>query len=261
MKHVTPNAFLISETRIDEDNFQSFLNEIGVPEWSTDADTDTEVVIETAGKLCYMSFDTSLNQNLTRTGTRNNYDYIQQGLISTKHGSVLEHGTVTLMLTNVSRVLTHELVRHRAGAAYSQTSGRYVRLDDLPFWVPSCIKENPELEKLFVDEILHQEETIKKMAEITKIDTLDFKAKKTLTSAFRRIIGNGLANNITATYNHRALRHVIEMRTSHHAEEEIRLLFNKVFELVGNRYPSIYGDAELTMIDGYNEIIFKHGKV
>ena len=105
------------------------------------------------------------------------------------------------------------------------------------------------------------EETIKKMAEITKIDTLDFKAKKTLTSAFRRIIGNGLANNITATYNHRALRHVIEMRTSHHAEEEIRLLFNKVFELVGNRYPSIYGDAELTMIDGYNEIIFKHGKV
>ena len=165
------------------------------------------------------------------------------------------------MLTNVSRVLTHELVRHRAGAAYSQTSGRYVRLDDLPFWIPSCIKENPELEKLFIDEILHQEETIKKMAEITKIDTLDFKAKKTLTSAFRRVIGNGLANNITATYNHRALRHIIEMRTSYHAEEEIRLVFNKVFDAVAASYPAIYADAKLEMIDGYNEITFQHGKV
>ena len=261
MKHVTPNAFVISETRLNETNFQAFLDEIGVPDWTTDAASDTECVIETAGKLCYMSFDTSLNQNLTRTGTRNNHDYIQQGLIATKHGSVLEHTAVTLMLTNVSRVLTHELVRHRAGAAYSQTSGRYVRLDDLPFWIPSCIKENPELEKLFIDEILHQESTIKKMAELTKIDTLDFKAKKTLTSAFRRIIGNGLANNITATYNHRALRHIIEMRTSYHAEEEIRLVFNKVFDAVSTSYPAIYADAKLEMIDGYNEITFQHGKV
>ena len=47
------------------------------------------------------------------------------------------------MLHNVSRVATHELVRHRAGVAVSQESLRFVRLDDLPFWFPEWARRTP----------------------------------------------------------------------------------------------------------------------
>lgn len=265
MKLVTPKAFIIGETRIVPENFQAFLEEIGVPEWHTDAESDTEVIVEAAGKLCYMSFSTDLNANLTKTGTRNNFDYIQEGLIATKHGSVLEHTAINLMLTNVSRVFTHELVRHRAGAAYSQLSGRFVRTDELSFWVPTVIKENIELAELFEEAIVHQELILAKMVEASRINSMtapsDFAKKKQLTSAFRRIIGNGVANHIEATYNHRALRHLITQRTSRHAEEEIRLVFNSIAEQVADRYPALYADMQRDMVDGLWEITFKHEKV
>lgn len=265
MKVVTPKAFIIGETRIVPEGLQAFLEEIGVPEWSTDGESDSEVIVEAAGKLCYMSFDTSLNKNLTKTGTRNNFDYIQQGLIGAEHCSVLEHVAVNLILTNVSRVMTHELVRHRAGAAYSQTSGRYVRTDELAFWIPSIIMEDLELTGLFEEAILHQEKILRRMEEVSRINSLtakeDFDRKKKLTSAFRRIIGNGVANNIECTFNHRALRFVIQQRTSRYAEEEIRLVFNSVFEQVADRYPALYADAQVQQIDGLGEITFNHHKV
>ena len=89
MKIVTPRVFVIGESVAIQEGLQSMLDYLGVPEWKTDAESDTEKLSEIAGKLCYMSFDTDLNANLTRTGTRNNHDYLQQGIIATKHGSVL----------------------------------------------------------------------------------------------------------------------------------------------------------------------------
>jgi len=265
MKIVSPKCFLIGETRLVQENFQAFLEEIGVPEWTTDAESDTEVIVESSGKLCYMSFDTSLNMNLTRTGTRNNMDYIQKGLIGTKHGSVIEHPVVNFVFTDVSRILTHELVRHRAGAAYSQTSGRYVRTNELSFWVPSCIARNPELNDLFIAAIEQQEHALARMVEVSGINQMaapsDFHLKKQLTSAFRRIVGNGVANNIAASYNHRALRHIIAARTNRGAEEEIRLLFNMVADQVQERYPAVYADMSRVMVDDHFEVTFENEKV
>lgn len=265
MKLVVPKTFIIGETKVDKEGLKSMLEEIGVPEWTSDGESDAEVLVEAAGKLCYMSFDTSLNKNLTKTGGRNNFDYIQDGIVATGHGSVLEHVTVNIVFTNVSRVLTHELVRHRPGAAYSQTSGRYVRTDELHFWMPQVIRENVELAGLFEEAIMHQEDIIRRMEEVSGINRMkskgDFDKKKKLTSAFRRIIGNGVANNIKATYNHRALRHLCQVRTSRHAEEEIRLVFNALFVQLADRYPAIYADAAREMVDGHFEITFANEKV
>lgn len=265
MKIVEPKVFLVGETTIIPEGMKAFLEEIGVPEWHSDGQSDSEVLVEAAGKLCYMSFSTDLNKNLTKVGTRGNFDYIQEGIIAQKHGSVLEHVGVNIIFTNVSRVLTHELVRHRPGSAYSQTSGRYVRTDELSFWMPTCIKENIELAELFEEAILHQEKILAKMAEVSGINRMtakdDFYRKKQLTSAFRRIVGNGVANNIEATYNHRALRHLLTVRTSRHAEEEIRLVFNDLFDQLADRYPAIYADAKRVMVEGHFEITFDHEKV
>jgi thymidylate synthase (FAD) len=260
MAEKEPQIFLIGETKIIQDEYLNMLEALEVPHWRSDSDNDTEVIIETAGKMCYMSFDTSLNENLTRTNTKTNHDYIGKSIIGNGHTSVLEHVVVNVAFVDVSRVLTHELVRHRPGTAFSQTSGRYVRLKNIDFFVPSVISENSKLLSLFKKAFKQQEDILAEMVEVSGINEMtkpeEFSIKKQLTSAFRRIIGNGQVNNIIVSFNHRALRHVIQTRTSRHAEEEIRLAFNLLFNKVLDRYPAVYSDAKIQFVEGYNEITF-----
>jgi thymidylate synthase (FAD) len=71
--------------------------------------TDGEKLAEFAGRICYMS---QRNPAGRTTG-----EYLEN-IKRQGHGSVLEHANYTLLLEGVSRSLTHELVRHRAGFAY-----------------------------------------------------------------------------------------------------------------------------------------------
>lgn len=257
-KLVTPQTFIIAETKLNVLGLIDALTAMGVEDWETDTHNDAQVLTEFAGKSCYMSFSLDMNKNLTKVGGRNNHDYIQKGIIATEHGSVLEHSTVTFFFRNVSRVFTHELVRHRVGSAYSQVSGRYVRNDRIDYWLPSEIRGTPAA-GYFHACFSMMENWSAKLEEIFDVQNLkDFGLKKKLTSAFRRILGNGQANHIVATFNHRTIRHLIKLRTNRHAEEEIRLVFNQVYEQVNERYPAIYADARLEMVDGYGEITFQH---
>ena len=260
-KPIHPKAFLIAETRVDEVAISDALRHLGVEGWTSDAATDADLLVEFAGKSCYMSFDTSLNQNLTKVGGRNNHDYIQQGIIANKHCSVLEHATVTFFLANVSRVVTHEIVRHRVGTAYSQTSGRYVRTDEIDMYLPADIACNPAAVEVWKRAVGQMEENARELAEVTHIDSKPFSLKKRLTSAFRRIIGNGQANHIVVTANHRAWRHMIEMRTDPAAEEEIRVVFADISRQLRERFPTIYADAQVSVVDGIEVTKFEHSKV
>ncbi len=263
MKFVSPKVFILAETQINPEGKQQFLDYLGVPTWATDAQSGAEELIEIAGKTCYMSFSTDLNKNLTRTGARNNHEYIQKGLISTKHGSVLEHGTVTFAILNVSRIVTHELIRHRQGAAYSQLSGRYVRLDEVVMAdLPSCLANDQFASDVVKQAVEATESYMQTLAKYFDLDnSKDFTFKKEVTSALRRIIGNGQANHIIATYNHRAIRHILEIRSSRHAEEEIRVMAQLMYEAVAERYPAIYADANVELVNGISEITFEHSKV
>ena len=242
-KLVTPKAFLIAETKVDYAAMDHALLHLGVDGWATDSENDADVLTEFAGKSCYMSFDKQLNLNLTKVGGRSNEAYIQEGIIGNKHGSVLEHSSVTFFLTNVSRVVTHELVRHRAGTAFSQTSGRYVRSDAIDMYLPDELAVYPEAVAVFQRANEQMEANLAELVKVTGIDTMkDFGLKKRLTSAFRRILGNGQANHLVMTGNHRAWRHIIEMRTSVHAEEEIRVIIGDVAQQLKAKFPTIYGD-------------------
>ena len=256
---VHPRAFLIAETKVDYAAMDHALLHLGVDRWASDGGTDADVLTEFAGKSCYMSFDKNLNLNLTKVGGRPNSAYIQDGIIGNKHGSVLEHSTVTFFLTNVSRVVTHELVRHRAGTAFSQTSGRYVRSDSVDVYLPDELGVYPEAVAVFQRAVREMEENIAELVEITGIeDMTDFGLKKRLTSAFRRLIGNGQANHLVMTANHRAWRHIIEMRTSVHAEEEIRVIMSDVAQQLKDKFPTIYGDMDK---NGVDEWVFANSKV
>src|SRR5437868_9177259 len=112
-------------------------------QWIGDS-TDGERLAEFAGRLCYMS-----QHNPAKRDTREYLDNIKkQG-----HGSVLEHACYSLLLEGVSRSLTHELVRHRAGFAYSQLSQRYVDESQANFVVPPAIVGDEVLEKEWRDQI------------------------------------------------------------------------------------------------------------
>ena len=141
----------------------------------------------------------------------------------------------------------------------SQESLRYVRLDKLKAWVPSCIRENATGLKLFIETIEHLEKVQQQLAEIYKIDEMkNFTKKKTLTSAFRRVAPIGLATAIVWTMNMRAARHIIQLRTSRHAEEEIRIVFDKVATILKERHPLMFQDFSREEVEGIGEWTSKY---
>ena len=85
-------------------------------------------------------------------------------------------------------------------------------------------------------------------------DAMKMVDKKKLTSYLRRNLPNGQANEIGVTLNIRALRHLVQMRTSRHAEWEIRLVFGQIYDLVKAKFPLIFHGAKETKIGGLVEI-------
>lgn len=250
MHKVEPKVFLIGETKVDQHGLYAYLEHIGEPHWQTDAKSDAEELIEVMGRLCYRSFAPGLNPNVTKV-REGNSDYLAN-VIKVKHGSVLEHSSVNFIFADVSRVFTHELVRHRAGTAISQESLRFVRLDDLGQWLPTVIKEDEQAMEIFSQTFEELEQLQLQLAEHFQLDEagVPFAKKKTITSAMRRIAPLGLSTTIGWTANMRALRHVIEMRTEPVAEEEIRLVFSQVAQICQERYPNLFADYEVEIVDG-----------
>lgn len=226
-------VYLIAEPKINEDELQRFITDIGAPEWQSTADTDAQRLIEVNGRLCYNSFKPGLNRNVTRV--RESSDAYIKNLIKQQHGSVFEHSQFSFIFKDVSRILTHELVRHRL-ASVSQESMRYViptpdRYDLSGFDVTIQTKLDEYISMGFelYEEILGE-----------GYDDLPFSRKKELTSLARRILPSGILTTIGWSANVRTIRHVIELRTSDHAEIEIRELFTRVKDLMVSKYPVLF---------------------
>lgn len=206
-----------------------------------------DLLTEFGGKLCYQSFSTGMNANLTRANTRNNFKYVQESIVGQKHGSVLEHSSFSILIENVSRVVTHELVRHRAGTAFSQESGRYVRISSPDIYVPQCIKDAGEKALVpYLKQAASAYETIKELEEILEIDKQSFERKKEITSALRRLAPTGSPTTLLMTANVRAWRHIIELRTAPGAEEEFRSVMNDAYYLLRWAAPAAFADGAVT---------------
>lgn len=260
MDYVEPKVFLVGETRVVEEGMKAYLAHVGAPEWSTDATSDSERLSEMMGRLCYRSFKPGLNPNVTRI-REGNEAYLGH-ILEVGHGSVLEHPVLNFVFADVSRVFTHELVRHRAGTAISQESLRFVRLDKLSAYVPMHIKESEKGMEIFTRTMEQLEQVQADLAKAYDIDSeKKFDRKKKLTSAFRRVAPIGVATTIGWSCNFRILRHVLEMRTDPSAEEEIRLVFGRVYHIVCERYPNLIGDYEVEEVDGLPWVKTLHRKV
>lgn len=248
MRRVVPEVFLVARPSIDVGQLAEYLGKVGASDWASDAPSDAEKQIEVGGKVCYRSFKAGLNPNVTKVRTENK-EYLEN-ILKIGHGSVIEHANWTFLFYNASRVFTHEHVRHRVGVAISQESLRYVRLTDIPFWVPSDIAEVPAALAVFEEVIDKMEWGQRELARIYDIDNIkDFHRKKVLTSAFRRIAPIGLATSLYWTANARALRWTIELRTEPGAEVEIRIIFGKVAEIMKREAPNLFGDFKPILLE------------
>lgn len=106
---------------------------------------DPELVIATAGKLCYSP---SNIEDLMKKQTPESIERFVNMLVSMGHESPLEHASFTFAIEGVSRSLTHQLVRHRI-ASYSQQSQRYVRENQFDYIIPDDIKNNAFLKRIY----------------------------------------------------------------------------------------------------------------
>jgi thymidylate synthase (FAD) len=157
---------------------------------------------------------------------------------------------------------THELVRHRAGTAISQESLRFVRLTEIPMWVPPEFRDNPEALAIFEEVVAKTEEAQRRLADVLEVEGRPFHEKKVLTSAMRRVAPDGVATTVIWTANARTLRWVIEARTEPGAEVEIRLVFGKVADIMKKEAPHLFGDFTPTPLhDGTTQWKPKHSKV
>ncbi|WP_433323646.1 FAD-dependent thymidylate synthase [Spirillospora sp. CA-294931] len=253
MKSVEPEVFLVAKPELDYEEIARYLRDVGGESWLERLDrgdldgelNDPQNLAEFAGRLCYRSWEPGLNPNVTRV--RTDQDQYLQNILRSLHGSVLEHVSFSFVLHNVSRVLTHELIRHRPGVAISQESLRFVRLQDIPFWFPDWAKEDQELMKRATALLEQMEEFQGWMAGHFGLDDegVPFKVKKHHTSFMRRFAPEGVGTGLVWTANVRTLRHTLEARTAEGAEEEIRLLFGKIGETVKAEAPALFGDYEI----------------
>jgi thymidylate synthase (FAD) len=246
MRSTVPRVFLIARPSVDLEGMRGYLSDVGGASWLdgrlSEAGDDLnagQLLVEFAGRACYRSWEPGLNPNVTQVRS-DQRDYFAN-ILRSAHGSVLEHATYAFALRNVSRAFTHELVRHRAGSAFSQESLRYVRLTDIGFRVPPALEPLRERVLAIVEQL---DEFQLDAARELGIDGegVPFQVKKEVTSALRRLAPIGLSTDIVWSANVRTLRHVIEMRTDAAAEEELRLVFDQVARAMIAEAPALFQD-------------------
>jgi thymidylate synthase (FAD) len=251
-----PTVYLVGRQIVDDAELDRFLADHGVA-WQTDTEVAGEYLAEIAGRLCYMSF-----LRPRPGGNRVYLDHIKE----VGHGSVLEHAAWNFVFTGISRSLSHELVRHRAGVGISQLSQRYVDESIAEYVEPDCIADDPALHSLWLDAVAHAHQVYIKLvdglANTFKDEPDRTLRRKMARQAARSVLPNATETKIFWTANARALRHFIEMRASRHAEVEIRQLAVQVLQLMQKEAPHLFNDYELTPLpDGTLEATTSHRKV
>jgi thymidylate synthase (FAD) len=218
-----------------------------------------------AGQTCYASFSPKRTMN-AQAGR-----YFEN-ILSSGHGSVLEHATYSFFLYGLSRSLTHEMIRHRAGFGYSQLSQRYVSGRVLRFVERPEFQDHGELHEKFLRRIdaayaeYHDlaERLLQEQRAGAAILTAEAKTdlRKKVNQAARAVLPNETETLMVATANVRAWRHFIEMRASDHSELEIRALAVRIFLCLRAIEPILFGDYQLTALpDGSYSVTTLMAKV
>jgi len=198
-----------------------------------------DALVEFAGRHCYRSWEKG----------RDSKQYIEN-ILEQRHGSVLEHSSISFAISGISRSCSHELVRHRAGFAWSQESQRYVDAKDLKFVIPPLLVDlNDEgLINNFKAACNHSLQAYinlqKDLGYINSDVKVPSKLKKRINETARSLLPNAAETRLVMTCNLRALRHFLELRGGEGADAEIRRLSLYILPYAREIFPLIFADLE-----------------
>jgi thymidylate synthase (FAD) len=184
---------------------------------------EPEKVIEQAARTCYQSTD--------KAGKDTAAKFLPK-LISMGHESPFEHAYATFRITDCSRAMTHQLVRHRL-MAVSQKSQRYVSEKNFEYVMPPSLKPED------VDEFRNDMETIRKMYD-------KWKERGLRNEDARFVLPNACTTEIVVSANFREFRHIFKMRCTPHAQWEIREACFMMLQELHKRAPSVFEDIMQT---------------
>ncbi len=266
-----PGVAVISVPHVDLRGIQGFLDgfpeELGFRDYLKDPTPlpSAEALCKFAGQLCYESFGPS------RTLNEHANKYFQN-VKESGHGSVVEHANVTMLWWGISRSLTHELVRHRAGFGFSQVSQRYVGGKTLRFVERPEYANDPFSHQKFEDRIDRTQAEYEEMTDYLlakqrsgdEILSAEYKTdlRKKVRQSARSLLPNETEAPIVITANIRAWRHFLSMRASEHAEVEIRRAAFEAYRALFTLAPILFGDFEVVHLpDGTHGVKSPYPKV
>ena len=194
---------------------------------------EPERTVAMSARLCYSPIGAAqLEEKISDEQAAN----LVRKLVSMGHLSTLEHVTFTFAIEGVSRVLTHQLVRHRI-ASYSQQSQRYVKEHDFETIVPASIASKPEAKAKF-DKLMTEIQAM-----YDEFIALDIPAEDA-----RYILPNATETKIVCTFNARSLLNFFSLRCCTRAQWEIRALANEMLRQCQEVAPVIFENAGPTCV-------------
>jgi thymidylate synthase (FAD) len=259
-----PKVYVVGYTSLNEEGFNRFLLEedVGSFEFSENS-YGPERIIEIGGRVCYMSF-----KNPRPGGNR---EYIKH-IIESGHGSCLEHANFSVIMTGISRSLTHQLARHRAGIAFGQLSQRFVKNGTRGMVVRPMMK--PMIEEAIKARKVYDGTSYENLSQVNleiascgesliehfvKCQEVYKKIQSTLSASgasvkeanenARSSLPECAETIICATFNGRSIRHILELRGSREADGEIRRLACALFNEVRRFAPNLFFD--MSTEDGF----------
>lgn len=266
-----PGVVLISKPAVDlsglAEFFAGFDEELQFSDYLNDPTglTSAEELCKFAGQLCYLSFGPKRSTNAKAEAYFNN-------IKSSGHGSVLEHANFTFLFYGISRSVTHELVRHRAGFGFSQVSQRYVSGEKLRFVLKPEYQQTQELidigELRLERSAQEYEEDVQRFlalqgedAELMHGDMRTDRRKK-VQQAAREFLPNAAEAPTVVTANVRGWRHFTEMRASEHSDVSIRGAAFKSYLILKQVAPLLFKDYDIVDVsDGTRAVNTPHRKV
>lgn len=220
-------------------------------DWEVDGEaSESEALVEFAGRACYESFDKP------NPRTASNQAYLHH-ILEVGHDALLEHATATLYIRGLSRSATHELVRHRH-FSFSQLSQRFVHSEEAEVVLPKLIAEDEQLTRLTLqaadDARFVYEELLDALESKLEQEPNALLRKKQARQAARAVLPNLTESRIVVTGNYRAWRHFIGARATEQADTEMRQLAVACLKLLRKQSPVLFDDFNITTLNDGTEM-------
>ncbi|MHB1393562.1 MAG: FAD-dependent thymidylate synthase [Clostridia bacterium] len=214
---------------------------------------EPEKLIASAAKLCYSPVGI---ENIMDGLDNVKVDKFLNMLMDLGHESPIEHVVFTFGVEGVSRVLTHQLVRHRIGCSYSQQSQRYVKLEQFEYIIPPEIERIPKAKGKFISAMEEDQRVYNELVELLMEEHFNrytgegknekqarSMAEKTAIEDARYVFPNACETKIVFTMSARALVNFFRHRCCNRAQWEIREMADEMLRQLKGVAPILFKNA------------------